>query len=170
MSNYAHSSLNARKHGCCAVDASLLPNESAADFKALEKTWLDAYQPASETERHLVAELVNADWLLQRTTQTVLDIETRLYTQNPNPLDWTDQQQRTLGRFLRYRTAHANSVLKCRKAIEDYRKARAAEQIAKEKREIAHKNQPPATPQDWKQHLQNMRDEAIARGFTPPDC
>jgi len=165
MSNYANSSLNARKHGCCAVDASLLPTESAADFKALEQTWLDAYQPVNEIERHLVADLVNADWLLQRTTQTVLDIESRLYTQNPNPLDWTDQQQRTLGRFLRYRTAHANTVTRCRKAIEDYRKARAAEK----KRETTQKNHPPAAPLDWKQHLKNMRDEAIARGFTPPE-
>jgi len=45
------------------------------------------------------------------------------------PLDWSADEQRTLGRFLRYNTAHANTVARCRKALEDDRKARLAEKI-----------------------------------------
>jgi hypothetical protein len=166
MSN-SNSALNAMKHGCCAVEFSLLPTESAADFKVLEHIWLAAYNPSNEAERHLVTELVHADWLLQRTTRTVLDIETKLYTENPNPLDWTEQQQRTLGRFLRYKTASANHVIKCRKAIEDYRKARAAEKAAAEKQKTKQTKDGPIV--DWKQHLRNMRQQAIDMGFVPPD-
>ena len=165
--SHSNSALNAMKHGCCAVEFSLLPTESAADFKALENIWLAAYTPGNETERHLVADLVNADWLLQRTTRTCLDIETKLYTANPNPLDWTDLQQRTLGRFLRYKTAYANQVIKCRKAIEDYRKARTAEKLTAEKLKSSQKKNN-LTP-DWHQHLREMREKAIALGFTPPD-
>jgi len=168
------SSKNARKHGCCAVDASLLPTESAEDFKALEQTWLKAYSPQNEAERHLVADLVNADWLLQRTTQTVLDIEAKLYAENPNPLDWSEANQRTLGRFLRYKTANANTVTRCRKAIEDYRKSRANEKLSAEKLNLAQERakaaQKKASPiVDWQQHLRNMRAEAVARGFVSPD-
>jgi hypothetical protein len=169
----AISSKNARRHGCCAVDAaSLLASESVEDFKALEAMWCKAFAPTDETERHLVTDLVNADWLLQRSTQTVLDIETRLYSEAPNPLDWTELQQRTLGRFLRYKTAHSNAVLKARKAIEDYRKGRLNEQILKSrasKQATASKPQPPKTEPTWKEHLENMRNKAISLGFTPPE-
>ncbi len=172
------SSRNSMKHGCCAVDTLLLPNESAEDLKALETSWLKAYNPNSEAERHLVAELVQADWMLQRTTRTYLDLEAKLYAESPNPLDWTEPQQRTLGRFLRYKTAHANTVHKCRKAIEDYRKARIFEKTSAEKSELAQerlkafkekqaqKNRPEPT---WKEHLEGMRQKAIALGYTPPD-
>jgi len=169
------SSKNARKHGCCAVDASLLPTESIEDFKALEQTWLKAYSPQNEAERHLVADLVNADWLLQRTTQTVLDIEAKLYAENPNPLDWSEASQRTLGRFLRYKTANANTVIRCRKAIEDYRKSRANEKLSAEKLNLAQERTKAAAQKkdtpivDWQQHLRNMRAEAVARGFVSPD-
>jgi hypothetical protein len=161
------SSRNALKHGCCALDTMLLPNESAEDFKALESTWLKAYSPANDAERHLVSELIHADWLLQRTTRTYAQIEAKLYADSPNPLDWTDQQQRTLGRFLRYRTAHLNTVNKCRKAIDDYRKSRLSESIAAEKiKNYQNKNRPEPT---WKEHLESMRQRAISLGYTPPD-
>jgi len=133
----AISSKNARKHGCCTVDATLLPTESPEDFKALERTWCQAYNPNSEPERHLIAELVNTDWLLQRARQAYLEVESGLYTSTPNPNDWTEAQERKLGRFLRYKSAHANAVLKARKAIEDHRKSRLNEQILQNR---AHKS------------------------------
>jgi hypothetical protein len=162
------SSRNAMKHGCCANNTLLLSTESEEDLKALEVLWLKAYNPATEAERHLVQELVHADWLLQRATRAYADVEAGLYAQNPNPIDWTEAQERKLGRFLRYKTAHTNNVLKCRKAVEDYRKARAAEQSKHQKLEaIKKKNNP--TIVSWKEQLEQMRQKAIELGYTPPE-
>jgi hypothetical protein len=174
MSNNS-SSKNAMKHGCCAVDTLLMPHENMEDFKALEYTWCRAYEPSTEPERHLVAELVQADWFLQRATKAYADVEAALYAANPNPIDWTEAQERKLGRFLRYKTAHTNNVHKCRKAIEDYRKAKLSEKATTEKLNIAQerlkvlKQKQPKTEPNWKDHLANMRQQAIDLGFAPPD-
>jgi hypothetical protein len=168
-------SKNALKHGCCANDTLLLPTESVEDLKALEVTWLKAYNPTTEAERHLVQELAHADWFLQRATRKYADVEAGLYTATPNPVDWTDQQERKLGRFLRYKTAHTNNVLKCRKAVEDFRKARLSENageakatLARERFEFQKKKAKPSEP-NWKEHLANMRQQAIDLGFVPPE-
>jgi hypothetical protein len=170
----AISSRNALRHGCCSTETLILPTENEQDFKALESTWLKAYNPQSEAERHLVAELVQADWFLQRATRTYADMEAKLLAEQPNPLDWTEQQDRKLGRFLRYKTANFNIFLKCRKAVEDYRKARASEKMYDQKlvllqervKATQKKNQPEPT---WKEHLEGMRQRAISLGYTPPD-
>jgi len=167
MSNNA-SSKNATKHGCCAVGTLILPTENEQDFHALETLYVKAYNPQSEHERHLVQDIVIADWMLQRATRAHAQVESGLYAATPNPAEWTELQERKLGRHIRYRTAQTNILAKCRKALEDYRKARAAEKITEAR--IKKIQQPdPATPGDWKQHLKNMRDQAISLGYTPPE-
>ena len=170
----SNSSKNAIKHGCCAASTLLLPHENEADYQALEATWLKAYNPTSDPERHLVQELVNADWLLQRTTAAYVKVEADLYLLNSDPSAWTESQERKLGRHLRYRTAQMNLVVKARKAVEDFRKARLNEKAQVEKQSIAQerlkihkqKNQPEP---NWKEHLQTMKAKAISLGFTPPE-
>ncbi len=157
---------NALKHGCCAVDTLLLPHENAADLKALKNTWIKEFTPTTEAEQHMVQELVHADWFLQRATKALLEIEKRLYTEKPNPLDWSEAEHRTMGRFTRYRTAHTNAVAKCRKAIEDHRKAKTNEKLAAEKlKTSARKNAPEPT---WKEQLQMMTEQATRLGYKPP--
>jgi hypothetical protein len=169
----SNSAKNAIKHGCCAVDTLIMPNERMEDYTALENIWLNAYQPSTEAELHLVQELANADWLLQRATRAYANVESELYKANPNPAEWTEAQDRKLGRYLRYKTAHTNNVIKCQKRVETYRKARLAERAANEKSALAQERLKKAKaanpPADWQQHLQDMRNEAIARGFTPPE-
>jgi hypothetical protein len=175
----SNSSLNATKHGCCAVDARLLPGESEKEFRNLERMWNEAYNPKTDYHRKLVAECVNADWLLQRATRLCLDIESKLYAKSTNPLDWSEDEQRTLTRLQRYKTANANTVLRCRKAVEDYRKYRFMEltqsqtiEINNERLKTAQrKNQAPTKPAEptWKEKMQEMRNQAIALGYTPPD-
>jgi hypothetical protein len=172
----SNSSRNAMKHGCCASNTLLLPTESEEDLKALEAIWLKTYNPSSEAERHLVQELAHADWFLQRATRTYNDVESGLFAANPNPAEWTEAQDRKLGRFLRYKTAHTNNVIRCQKRVEDFRKARLAEKSLTQKTELAQvkmkqaqNKTPSGMPLDWNQHLKNMRDEAVARGFVSPD-
>jgi len=165
------SSKNAVRHGCCAGTVLILANESEQDFKALETNWCKAYNPQSEPERHLVQDLVVADWLLQRATRAHAEIESQLYAATPNPMGWSETQERKLSTHLRYRTAQTNIVAKCRKAIDDYRKARLNEQILlsrARKQSESNKPKPTKTEPTWKEHLQNMRNQAISLGFVPP--
>lgn len=144
------SARNAMKHGCCADDTLILKGrENPEDYAALETLWFNAYSPQDEAETHLVQELVNADWFFQRATRTVTEIEAQLFETVPSPLDWTEQQQRTLGRFLRYQTTRLNNLNRCRKALEDYLKTRTATHIQQERHAIyKHKNKPEPSIQE----------------------
>ena len=171
----AISSRNSTKHGCCA-DTLILKNENIEDYKALEATWFQAYSPKDDAEKHLVQELANSDWFLSNAPLAT--------TLTPKPESWkppqtsslgTEDQRQILGPLsLRYRTAHTNTVAKLRKAIEDYRKKRAAEKLVEAKvstaevrlKAVQEKNKPEPT---WKEHLEGMRQKAIALGYTPPD-
>ncbi len=170
----AISAKNATKHGCCAVNTLLLPSEREEDFKSLEASWCRAYNPQTDAERHMVADLVNADWFFQRATRALAEIESSLHKSNPDPNTWTEDQERKLARHMRYKTAAGNIVAKARKAIEDYRKSRNTESdraskltIAKERLEVyKRKNRPEPT---WKEHLAEMKSQATALGFKPPE-
>ena len=172
----AISSRNALKHGCCSTETVLLPTDNLDDFKALESIWLEAYKPTEEAELHLVAQLVNADWMLQRATATHAKIEAGLFAAQPNPLEWTEPQQRTLGRFLRYKTAHTNNFVKIKKSLEDHRKARATEKanagkqsLVQERLKALQAKAKAKTEPSWTEHLEGMRQKAISLGFTPPE-
>ena len=170
----AISSRNAVKHGCCSNETLILKTESQDDFDALERLWLTAYAPANEAEAKLIDDFILADWFHQRSTRTVAEIEARLIDNTPNPLDWCEQDQRTLGRFLRYQTARFNTLNKARKSVESYRKARAAEGIAEQKQIIAkerhatyqRKNAPEPT---WDEMMENMKQQAISKGYRQAD-
>jgi len=166
----SNSALNATKHGCCAVEAHLLPGESEKDLRNIERIWNEAYQPKSDYQKKLVTELVTADWLLQRATRNYLKIESSLNAKSTNPLDWSEAEQRTLGRFLRYKTAHANTVARCRKALDDDRRLRLNEKLLEVRIKKAENTSKSGAPVDWQQHLRNMRAEAVARGFVSPDA
>ena len=182
------SSRNATKHGCCSTETLILATESTEEFKSLENTWFRAYEPTAEIEVHLVRQLVHADWFLQRATRHCAQVEAGILAITPNLTDWTEDQHRSLNRFLRYRTTHTNTVAKRTKALEDYRKNRAADltraqtarhkeeklAIAKVKLEIykeksKEKKQPDedGSEKTWHEHLEAMRSQAIALGFTP---
>jgi hypothetical protein len=140
------SSKNATRHGCCADSTLILKSESIEDFQALETTWFESYEPGTDAEKHLVQELVLADWFLQRSTRTVALIEAQLLDETPNPLHWTEQQHRTFNRFLRYQTTRSNTFHRCRKALEDFLAKRDAEAIRDEKIQYwKQKNQPEPT-------------------------
>ena len=170
----AISSRNAMKHGCCAAQTLLLPGESLNDLQALEATWVRAYSPATEAERHLLAELVQADWLLQRTTRAFVQVEAELYNIKANPAEWSETMERKFARHLRYRTAQTNLVAKARKAVEDYRKARLTEQaneqkqtIAQEKLKIYQLKNKPELP--WDEQMAECRALAVRLGYLPKD-
>ena len=166
------SNMNATKHGCCALEVLILPNETEEDFKLLEEAWFETYNPQTETETNLVDQLVANDWLLTRSIKKLAEVESKIYAAEPDPLAWTDHHHKTLTRFQRYRTANQNVVAKCRKAIEEHRKNRASEVQKTEKHEMVkerfkiyqRKNKPKPT---WDETLADMKAEAIRLGYAP---
>jgi hypothetical protein len=132
----ASSSRNATRHGCCSEETLILKHEHIEDYKALEAAWFQAYRPKEEAECRLVQQLVNADWFLERANRVLAQVEAEIFNSGYLPINWTDSQHLKLNRFTRYQTARANAVLKCRKALEDFRKNRVNEIVKFEKHEI----------------------------------
>ena len=169
----AISSKNAIRHGCCA-NTLILPHESEADLKKVQTTWFTAYKPKDDGEKNLIEKLIKADWFLQRATNALETVEADLYDANPNPSQWTELQQRTLGRFHRYQTAKSNLFNQAKKAVEDYRKAhqseadRAAKLALLEERLKAAKKKNNQKEPTWQEHLDDMKKQAISLGFPPP--
>ena len=173
------SSRNALKHGACSVATLILDTESLSDFEALEARWFQGYNlnpdsPETQYEAELIRTAARADWFLQRADRTYAEAEAMILAAQPNLLLWDEQHHRTLGRFLRYRTTHTNTVAKHRKAIEDYRKNRALEAARtqtmqhKDEKMTIHKqkNKPKRTIEET---LVEMRETAIRLGYLNPD-
>ncbi len=166
------SAMNATKHGCCA-DTLILPHESVEDYKAVERAWHTTYKPTDDVEKSLIEKAIQADWFLQRATRAMVAVEADLYKAKPNPSDWTEAEERKLGRFQRYQTARTNIFKQAKKLVEDHRRARRQESertikitIAQERLEAyKRKNRPEPT---WKEKLAEMKQQAIALGFNPP--
>ena len=150
----AFSSKNAMKHGCCAPHTIILAHENLEDYKTIELAWRKAYSPNNEIEYHMVTELINADWFLQRATRTLESIERGMYEFNSDPNTWTKDMEQKLVRHMRYKTAASNLVDKKRKVIEDYRKARQAEKREAEK--ISYRERTPGSLQKEKPARTNL--------------
>jgi len=59
------SSLNALRHGLTAASA-VLPSEDRSAYDAHRRRFFDEYQPATPTESHLVMEVADTSWRLNR--------------------------------------------------------------------------------------------------------
>ena len=166
------SSRKAIKHGCCSNETLILPNENIEDFKALEATWFESYSPADDFEAHLLNQAIQADWFLQRATRTLANIETRIFTESPDPITWSDSQHQAIQRFTRYQTTRRNEFNKAKKVLDDHLKMEANEARAEEKQEIAQarlaiykeKNKPKPT---FEETIAEMTRTAEALGFKP---
>ena len=156
----AISSQNARKHGCCSDAVLIVPGETMADYTTLESLWLNTYKPTDEAETALVHKLIHAEWFLARATRTLAEAESEIFNLGLSPLNWTDAHHAALNRFTRYQTARANAALKCRKAIEDYRKNRVTEKVKAEKHEVfKEKSKPEPTVAECIQQMMERKAE-----------
>ena len=160
------SSRNAIKHGCCSTDTLLVGNETIEQFQALEATWFQAYSPKNGLETHLLNQVVQADWFLQRSNRALAKIETQLYTYDVDPMQWNDNEHHALQRFTRYQTTRRNEFNKAKKALDDHRKIQAAETRSEEKHIIyKEKNKPKL---GFLEEIQAAREQAIRLGILKP--
>jgi hypothetical protein len=183
----AASSKNALKHGSCSTSTLiLLERESIDDFLALEKRWFQGYRinaenPATQLEAELIRAAARAEWFYLRSERNYAEAEANIIDTMPNPLGWGPEQHNSLQRFLRYRTANQNILIRARKALEDYRKNRAQEAaraqaaehkdekqaMDKERRAIHRKKHQPEPTVD--ELVEQMKQQAIRQGYRTPD-
>ncbi|HZQ54833.1 MAG TPA: hypothetical protein VFB14_21700 [Bryobacteraceae bacterium] len=120
------SSQNALKHGCCS-NRLILADESEQEWRDLLQSWLDDYQPGTQTGRSLVAKAAEAEWFLLRMIRRHKEAEQRLTDEQPDIFLWTDEQHKLLERFLRYRTTAERSFTRALNNLERLRKNRIQE-------------------------------------------
>jgi hypothetical protein len=167
------SSRNAVKHGCCSNETLILATENIEDFKALESVWFQSYSPKDDLEAHLLNQIVQADWFLQRATRTLAGVEAQFYSEVPTPSDMYDCHHVALQRFMRYQTTRRNEFTKAKKVLDDHRKIQASEKRAAEKQAME-KEKAEAYKKKNKSQLsfielvQATRDEAIEKGLLDP--
>jgi hypothetical protein len=160
------SSRNAIKHGCCSTETLILPSEKIEDFQALEATWFESYSPKDNLETHLLNQVIQADWFLQRSNRALAQIETQIYRYDVDPMQWNDNEHHALQRFTRYQTARRNEFNKAKKALDDHRKMQAAEIRAEEKHVLYKENNKPKL--GFLEEIQAARDQAIKLGILKP--
>jgi len=119
-------SRNALTHGCTSKRL-LLPGDDPAEWEALQAQWLADYEPDKPTFRDQVLRAAEADWLLRRAMDRYCAAEQKLCKDEPDFLEWTEEQHKILERFGRYRTTAQRWFHRERGAAEQLRKARFSE-------------------------------------------
>ncbi len=59
----------------CSTETLIIGEETADQFKALESVCFESYSPADDLEAHLLNQVIQTDWFLQRASRTLAKIE-----------------------------------------------------------------------------------------------
>jgi hypothetical protein len=118
---------NAIRHGCCAVETMLLATEKIEDYRRLDQSMRAAYDTPTDWELDLLNHAIESEWFHIRATKAYAKVEAELHKATPDPTEWTEEQHKKLGRFLRYKTKHANDVRAHLKLLEGFKRQRGIE-------------------------------------------
>ena len=86
-----------------------------------------AYDTPTDWELDLLNHAIESEWFHLRATKAYAKVEAELYKISPDPTEWSEDQHKKLGRFLRYKTKHANDVRAHLKLLEDFKRKRRIE-------------------------------------------
>lgn len=114
------SSQNAIKHGLCSNQL-ILPDEDEQEWLAIKLGWLDDYCPQTHTSLILVLQAAEAEWLYLRARRRYNQAEQKIYDEQPDPFEWTVEQQKTIERFTRYRTTQERAFNRALRNIQAHR-------------------------------------------------
>jgi hypothetical protein len=118
---------NAIRHGCCAVESLILETENIEDYRRLEQSMRAAYETLVDWELDLLNHAIESEWFHVRATKAYAKVESELYKSTLDPTEWSEEQHKKLGRFLRYKTKHANDVRAHLKLLEGFKRKRLIE-------------------------------------------
>jgi hypothetical protein len=126
----AISSKNSTKHGCCS-NKLILPGESQEEYDQLLRGWLDDYEPSTHEAMCLVREACAGQWFLIRNRGRYNEAEQRLCEEQPDALDWTDEQHQLIERFRRYMTQAERQFNRAFSMLEQLRRSRFQESMTR---------------------------------------
>jgi hypothetical protein len=118
---------NAIRHGCFAVESLILESEKTEDYRRLDQSMRAAYETLVDWELDILNHAIESEWFHLRATKAYAKVEAELYKATPDPTEWTEEQHKKLGRFLRYKTKHANDVRAHLKLLEGFKRKRRLE-------------------------------------------
>lgn len=124
----ATSSKNSITHGCTSRTL-IVANESEEDWNRVLESWLAEYQPDTDLFHSLVVQAAREHWFLLRNVRQYEQCEYSLHDEQGSPLTWSEEHNKKLDRFLRYKAAAERSFYRARNAVEQMRKTRAAETL-----------------------------------------
>jgi hypothetical protein len=118
---------NAIRHGCCALESLIIETEKIEDYRRLEQSLSAAYETLVDWELDILNHAIESEWFHVRATKAYAKVEAELYKSTPDQTEWTEEQHKKLGRFLRYKTKHANDVRAHLKLLEGFKRKRRME-------------------------------------------
>jgi hypothetical protein len=86
-----------------------------------------AYETLVDWELDLLNHAIESEWFHVRATKAYAKVESELYKSTLDPTEWSEEQHKKLGRFLRYKTKHANDVRAHLKLLEGFKRKRLIE-------------------------------------------
>ena len=120
-------------HSMCQEQFFLLPGESEEQYQALHARWSKQYEMDQPAVPSLIDALVESEWIQQRCTRNVLQLQTRLAQaelKDPTNMELIEFLERRLHNSFRYRTAAENSFTRALRNLERFRKALVDEEMA----------------------------------------
>ena len=117
----------------CQQHFRLLPGETEEQYAALHARWSKQYDMDQPAVPLLVEALVQSDWIQQRCTRNVLELQARIAQaelDDPTNMQFIEFLERRLHNAFRYRTAAENSFTRALRNVEKFRKARVDEEMA----------------------------------------
>jgi hypothetical protein len=121
------------RHGCTSKRL-LLPDEKAETWEALLEDLTEEYGPETAADCQLVHEAARSVWVLNRNNLRYDEIEQKLYEEQRDSTQWTEEQWRRLELRTRYRTTAERSWMRAMRGLEHVRRNRVAEDVARARR------------------------------------
>ena len=116
----------------------LLPDESPEDFAALRKMWRTQYDFDEPAAHSLVETLVERDWLQQRCTRRICDLEIRIAdAESMNHEMRIERLEVRLQNAYRYKTAAENSFQRALRIVEQFRRVSIEDELERDYYQLA---------------------------------
>ena len=100
---------NGLKHGAASKEL-FLPGENSDEFFALLHDSFRYYKPVSLAQSHLIQDLTEARWQVERRKRIHAEYSKHLHTAKPSSVNWSEADLNRLHRFDRYLTQAERSL------------------------------------------------------------
>ena len=116
----------------------LIEGESPEDFDEFAERLFDHYMPYDHEERVLVRKLIESRWFLKRRNGVFDSVEAALYSAQPDPAKWSEEDFERLALADSYREQAEQNVNRAQRKVEAFVQKRIDESRFQAKMDIAY--------------------------------